>query len=151
MAKATFTFSAPQKVTKEKAEQTAKTNDSKTSNFDINAETDEVLTLTGEIFEVTWTRSEEGKKDRTGVNLMAGAKGEHNQTVYISFGLFKSDNRLASGGEIINCKAIFSKRETQQQILAFCKKNAKVKVSRYLFFREGTDYETEITKVISAE
>lgn len=151
MAKATFTFSAPQKVTKEKAEQTAKTNDSKTSNFDINAETDEVLTLTGEIFESVWVRSEEGKQDQTGTTLLAGAKGANGQNVQIPFGLFKTANRLASGGAVVNCKALFSKRETQQTILNFCKKNTKVRVTRYVFFREGANYESEITKVISAE
>lgn len=150
MAKATFKFAESQKVTKAKAEETAKTNDAKSGNFDIPAETGEVLTLTGEFFESVWTRSEEGKPDKTGTTILAGAKGEKGQKIEIPFGLFKSVRRLASGGEEIDCKALFSKRETQANILDFCKKDVKVKVVRYLFFREGNDYETEITKVIKA-
>lgn len=148
MAKATFSFATPKKVSKTDAEKRAAENDAKSSNFDINAETGEKLTLTGEIFESEWTRKEEGKEDKTGFTLLAQAKGEHGQTVQIPFGLFKSVRRLASGGEEINCEALFSKRETQKTILDFCKKDTKVKVARYLFFREGNDYETEITKVI---
>lgn len=150
MAKATFKFSEPKKLTKADAEKRAAENDAKSSNFDINAETGEVLTLTGETYESEWTRSEEGKADKTGFTLLAEAKGEHNQKVQIPFGLFKSVRRLASGNEEIDCKALFSKRETQKTILNFCKKDAKVKVARYLFFKEGNDYETEITKVIKA-
>ena len=150
MAKAKFNFSEPKKLTKADAEKRAKENDSKSSNFDINAETDEELTLTGNIYESEWTRTEEGKADQTGFTLMAEATGEHGQTVKIPFGLFKSVRRLASGSEEINCVALFSKRETQKTILDFCKKDVKVKVARYLFFREGNDYETEITKVIAA-
>ena len=150
MAKATFSFAESQKVTKAKAEETAKTNDAKSGNFDIPAETGEMLTLTGEFFESVWTRKEEGKADQTGTTLLAGAVGEHNQKIEIPFGLFKSVRRLASGGEEINCVALFSKRETQKTILDFCKKDVKVKVARYLFFKEGNDYETEITKVIKA-
>lgn len=148
MAKATFKFSEPKKLTKTDANKRATENDAKSSNFDINAETDEILTLTGDIYESEWVRTEEGKEDRTGFTLLAEAKGEHGQTVKIPFGLFKSVRRLASGGEEIDCKAIFSKRELQKSILDFCKKDTKVKVARYLFFREGNDYETEITKVI---
>lgn len=147
MAKATFKFSEPKKLTKTDAEKRAKENDAKSSNFDINAETGEILTLTGNVFESEWTRKEDGKQDQTGFTLLAEAVGEHNQKVQIPFGLFKSARRLASGGDEINCAAIFSKRETQQNILKFCVKDAKVKVARYLFFREGNDYETEITKV----
>ena len=150
MAKATFSFSEPKKLTNADAEKRAAENDAKSSNFDINAETDEVLTLTGNTYESKWTRSEEGKPDQTGFTLLAEAIGEHNQKVQIPFGLFKSVRRLASGGEEINCVAMFGKRETQKSILDFCKKDAKVKVARYLFFREGNDYETEITKVIKA-
>ena len=150
MAKAKFTFSEPKKLTKTDAEKRAAENDAKSSNFDVNAETDEVLTLTGDTYESEWTRTEEGKADQTGFTLLAEAVGEHNQKVQIPFGLFKSVRRLASGGEEINCEALFSKRETQKTILDFCKKDAKVKVARYLFFREGNDYETEITKVIKA-
>jgi hypothetical protein len=150
MAKATFSFGTPKKVTKTDATKRAEQNDAKSSNFDINAETGETLTLTGEIYESEWTRSEEGRPDQTGFTLLAEAKGEHGQTVKIPFGLFKSVRRLASGGEEINCEALFSKRETQKTILNFCKKDAKVKVARYLFFREGNDYETEITKVVGA-
>ena len=150
MAKAKFNFGEPKKVTKTDAEKRAAENDAKSSNFDVNAETGEVLTLTGDIYESEWKRTEDGKPDQTGFTLLAEAKGEHNQKVQIPFGLFKSVRRLASGGEEIDCKAIFSKRETQKSILNFCKKDAKVKVARYLFFREGNDYETEITKVIEA-
>jgi hypothetical protein len=150
MAKATFNFSEPKKLTKADAEKRAAENDAKSSNFDINAETKEVLTLTGVTYESEWTRSEEGKADQTGFTLLAEAKGENGQTVKIPFGLFKSVRRLASGNEEIDCKAVFSKRETQKTILDFCKKDVKVKVARYLFFREGNNYETEITKVIEA-
>lgn len=150
MAKATFSFAAPKKVSKTDATKRAEQNDAKSSNFDINAETGEVLTLTGDIYESEWTRKEEGKPDQTGFTLLAEAKGERGQKVQIPFGLFKSVRRLASGNTEINCEALFSKRETQKTILDFCKKDAKVKVARYLFFREGNDYETEITKVIKA-
>ena len=150
MAKATFKFSEPKKLTKTDAAKRAAENDAKSSNFDLNAETGEKLTLTGEIFESEWTRKEDGKEDKTGFTLLAQAKGEHNQVVMIPFGLFKSVRRLASGGEEIDCKAVFSKRETQKSILDFCKKDTQVKVIRYLFFKEGNDYETEITKVIKA-
>ena len=150
MAKAKFNFSEPKKLTKADAAKRAAENDAKSSNFDVNAETGEVLTLTGETYESEWTRSEEGKENQTGFTLLAEAKGERGQKVQIPFGLFKSVRRLASGGEEINCVALFSKRETQKSILDFCKKDAKVKVARYLFFREGNDYETEITKVIAA-
>lgn len=150
MAKAKFDFGTPKKVTKDAAKTRAEENDAKNGNFDIPAETGEVLTLTGEFFESEWTRKEEGKADQTGFTLLAGAVGERNQKVQIPFGLFKSVRRLASGGEEIDCKALFSKREMQKTILDFCKKDAKVKVKRYLFFKEGNDYETEITKVIKA-
>lgn len=150
MAKAKFSFSEPKKLTKADAQKRAAENDAKSSNFDINAETGEILTLTGDTYESEWTRTEESKADQTGFTLLAEAKGEHGQTVRIPFGLFKSVRRLASGGEEIDCKALFSKRETQKTILDFCKKDTKVKVARYLFFREGNDYETEITKVIKA-
>ena len=150
MAKAKFSFGEPKKLTKTDAAKRAAENDAKSSNFDINAETGEVLTLTGDTYESEWTRSEEGKPNQTGFTLLAEAKGEHGQKVQIPFGLFKSVRRLASGGEEINCEALFSKRETQKTILEFCKKDEKVKVTRYLFFREGNDYETEITKVIKA-
>lgn len=150
MAKATFKFSESRKLTKADAEKRAAENDAKVSNFDINAETGEVLTLTGNTYESEWTRTEEGKKDQTGFTLLAEAKGEQGQTVKIPFGLFKSVRRLASGNTEINCVALFSKRETQKTILDFCKKDAKVKVARYLFYKEGNNYETEITKVIKA-
>lgn len=148
MAKSSFSFTAPQKVAKAKAEETAKSNDAARGNFDLNAETGEILTLTGNFFESVWTRTEEGKDDRTGTTLMAEATGESKQTVLIPFGLFKSANKLASGGEVMECKAHFSKRETNENIFKFCKKDTTVKVARYLFFREGNDFESEITKVI---
>jgi hypothetical protein len=150
MAKAKFNFSEPKKLTKADAEKRAAENDAKSSNFDIAAETGEVLTLTGNTYESEWTRIEENKPDQTGFTLMAEAKGENGQTVKIPFGLFKTIRKLASGNEEIDCKAVFGRRETQKTILDFCKKDVKVKVARYLFFKEGNDYETEITKVIKA-
>jgi len=148
MAKSSFSFTAPQKVAKAKAEETAKTNDSSRGNFDINAEDDEEITLTGKFYESVWTRKEEGKDDMTGQTLYAEAKGANNQLLQIPFGMFKTACKLASGGEQITCSAHFSKRTTQQSILEFCQADTKVTVKRYRFFREGNDYETEITKVI---
>ena len=148
MAKATFTFAPASEVSADKAKKIASENDAKVSNFSLNADDGETLTLTGKIFESVWTRKEEGKPDSTGTTLQAESTKKDGGKVYIPFGLFKSARKLASGGQVIECKARFSKDETQTNILDFCKKNATVTVKKYLYFREGFNNEIEITKVL---
>lgn len=153
MAKTNFLVSERNKVSKEQAEKTATTNDSKRVNFDLSAETGEELTLTGDFYEATWERYEGEGENRTkkgeGVILFADAKRADGKTkIQIPFGLFRSANKLASGGSVIECKAHFTKNATNKEILDFCLTKAKVKVERYTFFREGMSNESEITKVI---
>lgn len=152
MAKTDFSVSERNKVSKEQAEKTAATNDSKRVNFDLSAETGEELTLTGDFYEATWERYEGEGENRTkkgeGVILFADAKRANGTKIQIPFGLFRSANKLAAGGSVIECKAHFSKNVTNKEILDFCLTKAKVKVERYTFFREGINNEMEITKVI---
>ena len=148
MAKATFNFEAPKEITKTEAQKIAEKNDANTSSFNLDAEDDEELTLTGKFFESVWTRKDEGKADTNGSSLMAQAKRATGETLNIPFGLFRSAKRLASGGEIINCKAKFGKHATASTILDSVKNGAKVKVVRYYYFREGYNNESETTKVL---
>ena len=102
MAKATFEFSAAKEVTAERAKEIAQTNDAKNQNFNLDAEDNEELTLTGKVFESNWVRKETGKADTYGTTLQAEAKRADDKTlVNVPFGLFKSAKKLASGGEII--------------------------------------------------
>ena len=64
MAQTKFVLSAPKKVSAESALASAKEKDARNINFHIAAETNAILTLTGDILEIAW-ESGEGKDKKT--------------------------------------------------------------------------------------
>ena len=149
MATSKFVVGAPKECTATRAKEIAQEKDARNAQFSINAETGAVLTLTGKVFESEWTRTEEGKAPQTGIILNAEAKNG-NSTLMIPFGYFVSKTRRAAGGDSVDFKGVFPKFTTNETILNFVKKGAKVKVARDYYFREGWNSETEVTTVVNA-
>lgn len=124
MAKSEFKLGKLNKITKKEASMSAKTKDARNASFHISADTDEILTLTGEFFEQGWS-----KGDSEGTMLLAGAKKADNSEIKVAFGFFRTKKLLQEDG-LKTFKACFDKDASFEEILNSIEANKKIQVKR---------------------
>jgi hypothetical protein len=124
MAKSEFKLGNLTKITKEKASTSAKTKDARNATFHITADTDEILTLTGEFFEQEWS-----KGDNEGTMLLAGAKKADNSEIKVAFGFFRTKKLLQEDG-LKTFKACFDKDASFEEIVNGIEAGKKIQVKR---------------------
>lgn len=124
MAKSEFKLGSLTKITKEKASTSAKTKDARNATFHITADTDEILTLTGEFFEQGWS-----KGDNEGTMLLAGAKKADGSEIKVAFGFFRTKKLLQEDG-LKTFKACFDKDASYEEIVNSIEAGKKIQVKR---------------------
>lgn len=151
MAQTKFVLSAPKKVSAESALESAKNKDSRSVNFHIPAEKDEILTLTGDILEIAWT-SGEGKDKREGTILAADAKRADGSELPsgVPFGFFRSKKLREEDGDK-DFLAAFPSSATFEEILTSIKKDVKIKVCRDGYVYPGRSSSRDVDTVVWAK
>lgn len=151
MAQTKFVVSAPKKVDAQTALASAKEKDARNVNFHIAAETNAILTLTGDILEISW-ESGEGKDKKTGTILSAAAKREDGTELPtgVPFGFFRSKKLREEGGDK-DFPACFPSSATFEEILSAIKADKKIKVCRDGYVYPGRSSSRDIDTVNWAE
>jgi hypothetical protein len=151
MAQTTFVLQAPKKVDAATALASAKQKDARNVNFHIPAAKDEILTLTGDILEISW-ESGEGKDKRTGTILCADAKREDGSLLPsgVPFGFFRSKKLREESGDK-DFPACFPSSATFEDILTSIKKDVKIKVARDGYVYPGRSSSRDVDTVVWAK
>jgi hypothetical protein len=124
MAKSEFKLGSLTKITKKEASTSAQAKDARNATFHIAADNDEILTLTGEFFEQSWTRG-----DNEGTMLLAGAKKADNSEIKVAFGFFRTKKLLQEDG-LKTFPACFDKDASFEEIVNGIEKGKKIQVKR---------------------
>jgi hypothetical protein len=151
MAQTTFVLQAPKKVDAATALASAKQKDARNVNFHIPAAKDEILTLTGDILEISW-ESGEGKDKRTGTILCADAKREDGSLLPsgVPFGFFRSKKLREESGDK-DFPACFPSSATFEDIITSIKKDVKIKVARDGYVYPGRSSSRDVDTVVWAK
>ena len=151
MAQTMFVLSAPKKVSVKDALASAKQKDARNVNFHIAAETNEILTLTGDILEIAWSRGE-GKDKKEGTILSAAAKKADGTELPtgVPFGFFRT-KRLHEESEDKTFEACFPSSATFEEILSAIKADKKIKVTRGGYVYPGSSSSRDVDTVVWAE
>lgn len=151
MAQTKFVVGAPKKVDAQTALASAKEKDARNVNFHIAADKDAILTLTGDILEISWT-SGEGKDKREGTILSAAAKREDGSELPtgVPFGFFRSKKLREENGDK-DFPACFPNSATFEEILSSIKKDKKIKVCRDGYVYPGRSSSRDVDTVIWAD
>lgn len=151
MAQTMFVLSAPKKVDATTALAAAKAKDSRSVNFHIPADKDEILTLTGEILEIEW-ESGQGKDKREGTILAAAAKRSDGTELAtgVPFGFFRTKKLREEDGDK-TFKACFPSSATFEEILSAIQAGKKIKVCRDGYIYPGKSSSRDVDTVDWAE
>lgn len=151
MAQTQFVLSAPKKVDAATALASAKAKDSRSVNFHIPANKDEILTLTGDILEIAWTQGE-GKDKREGTILAADAKRADGTALPsgVPFGFFRTKKLHEENGDK-TFEACFPNSATFEEILASIKADVKIKVMRDGYVYPGRSSSRDVDTVVWAK
>jgi hypothetical protein len=124
MAKSEFKLGKLSKITTANALKSASLKDARNATFHITADTDEILTLTGEFFEQEWS-----KGDNEGTMLLAGAKKADGSEIKVAFGFFRTKKLLQEDG-LKTFKACFDKDASFEEIVNGIEAGKKIQVKR---------------------
>ena len=151
MAQTKFVVGAPKKVDAQTALASAKEKDARNVNFHIAADKDAILTLTGDILEISWT-SGEGKDKREGTILAADAKRADGSALPtgVPFGFFRSKKLREENGDK-DFPAAFPSSATFEEILTSIKKDVKIKVCREGYVYPGRSSSRDVDTVVWAK
>lgn len=117
--------------------------------FVLDANTEEVLTCTGKVFERAWERrnAETNVVESSGTSLLIETKkSSDNSLLNVPLGYFFDKKRKGEGGETQIFKGCFRNMDFEGAI-KFAHGRKSVKVARGDYFREGWSTPTEITTV----
>lgn len=146
MAKTEFKLGESKKITAANAKKSALAKDARNAQFHIPADNDEVLTLTGDFYEQSWTRG-----DNSGTMLLAGAMRADNKTeIQVPFGFFRTKELLEEGG-IKKFEACFSKNASFEEMVNGIVKDKKIQVKRDGYVYPGRSSSRDVDTVIWAE
>lgn len=124
MAKSEFKLGKLSKITTANALKSAQSKDARNASFHIAADTDEILTLTGEFFEQGWS-----KGDSEGTMLLAGAKKADGSEIKVAFGFFRTKKLLQDDG-LKTFPACFDKDASFEDIVNGIEAGKKIQVKR---------------------
>ena len=145
MAKSEFKLGNLNKITKEKASASAKAKDARNASFHIAADDNEILTLTGEFFEQSWTRG-----DNEGTMLLAGAKKADGSEIKVPFGFFRTKKLLQDDG-LKTFKACFDKDASFEDIVNGIEAGKKIQVKRDDYIYPGRSSARAVDTVVWAD
>ena len=144
----TFFNSAPvtNKIDKDTALRIALEKDSKVFSFYLNAETNEILTLTGDIWERPWAG-----EGREGTMLCAGAiRADGHTEILVPLHMFRTKQLREEGGDK-TFPACLPKYATFEDILNSIIKGKKIKVTRGAYVFPGRTSGRDVVTVTWAE
>jgi hypothetical protein len=146
MSQTKFELDTPKKIDEKTAKRIALEKDSKVFSFHVNAETNEILTLTGEIWEQPWAG-----KGRVGTMLFAGAiRSDEHTEILVPVHFFRTKILCEEGGNKIY-PACFSRDALFEDIINSIKKGKKVKLVRSPYTFPGKTWSRDVETVIWAE
>lgn len=146
MSQTIINFGTPKKIDEKTAERIALEKDSKVFSFHVTAETNEVLTLTGEIWEQPWAG-----KGRVGTMLFVGALRSDEQTeIRVPVHFFRTKILHEEGGDKI-FPACFSRDALFEDIINSIKKGKKIKLVRSPYTFPGRTSSRDVETVIWVE
>ena len=146
MAQTTFKIEPPIKIDEVTAKRIALEKDSKTFSFNLPTETNEILTLTGDIWERPWAGN-----GRVGTMLCTGAIRTDGITeILVPLHMFRIKQLIEEGGPK-TFPACFPKDATFEDILNSIKKGKKIKVTRGTYVFPGRSSGRDVDTVIWAE
>ena len=150
MAQADFKLSAPVVINKEKALESAKQKDSRSVNFRVPADTDEILILTGNFVEIPWTRGK-GNQKTEGTILAVEAKRKDEKLINVPFGFFRTKRLTIGENEYKTFEACFPREASFEEIVNSIEKDKKIKVVRSGYLFPGRSSERDVDTVVWAE
>ena len=145
MSQTIFELDTPKKIDEKTAKRIALEKDSKVFSFHVNAETNEILTLTGEIWEQPWAG-----KGRVGTMLFAGAiRSDEHTEILVPLHMFRTKQLIEEEGPK-TFPACFPKDATFEDIINSIKKGKKIKVTRGTYVFPGRSRGKDVDTVIWA-
>ena len=145
MAQTKTTYGEAKAVTKADALKSAQQKDAFSANFNIPAETDEELTLTGNFYEKSWERGE-GKDKREGTILLCECEKKDGGKLQVPFGFFRTKTLREEDG-LKSFNACFSRDASFEDMVNGMTKNKKIKVCRDTFVPVGYSSARDVTTV----
>ena len=146
MAQTEFKIESPIKIDEVTAKRIALEKDSKVFSFHLFAETNEILTLTGDIWEQPWAG-----KGRVDTMLFAGAiRSDEHTEILVPLHMFRTKQLIEEDGPK-TFPACFPKDATFEDILNSIKKGKKIKVARGTYVFPDRSSGKDVDTVIWAE
>lgn len=146
MAQSEFKLGSEKKITVKDALTSAQEKDRRNMTFHIQAETNEVLSLTGDFYEQSWTRGA-----NSGTMLLAEAlKADGKNKIKIALGFFRTKELLEEGG-IKKFEACFEKNATFEEMIKGITKGKKIQVKRGGYVYPGRSSSRDVDTVVWAE
>ena len=143
MAKSEFKIAAQStKITADAAKLSAQQKDARNAQFHVPANTDEIMTLTGEFFEKAWTRG-----DDNGTILLVGAAKSDKKTIEIPFGFFRTKVLREENGDK-TFEAAFDKDESFENMVNGMTKGKKIQLKRADYVYPGRSSARSIDTII---
>lgn len=145
MAQSEFKLGSEKKISVKDALTSAQEKDKRNMTFHIQAETNEVLSLTGDFYEQSWTRGA-----NSGTMLLAEAKKADGKKIKIALGFFRTKELLEEGG-IKKFEACFEKNATFEEMINGITKDKKIQVKRDGYVYPGRSSSRDVDTVVWAE
>ena len=143
MAKSEFKIAVQStKITTDAAKLSAQQKDARNAQFHVSANTDEIMTLTGEFFEKAWTRG-----DSAGTILLVGASKSDKKTIEIPFGFFRTKVLREENGDK-TFEAAFDKDESFENMVNGMTKGKKIQLKRGDYVYPGRSSARSIDTII---
>lgn len=145
MAQSEFKLGSEKKISVKDALTSAQEKDRRNMAFHIQAETDEILSLTGDFYEQSWTRGA-----NSGTMLLTEAKKADGKKIKIALGFFRTKELLEEGG-IKKFEACFEKNATFEEMINGIVKGKKIQVKRDGYVYPGRSSSRDVDTVVWAE
>lgn len=145
MAQSEFKLGSEKKISVKDALTSAQEKDKRNMAFHIQAETDEILTLTGDFYEQSWTRGA-----TSGTMLLAEAKKAGGKKIKIALGFFRTKELLEEGG-IKKFNACFEKNATFEEMINGIVEGKKIQVKRDGYVYPGRSSSRDVDTIVWAE
>jgi len=145
MAKSEFKLESAKKISVKDALTSAQEKDRRNMAFHIQAEANEILTLTGDFYEQSWTRG-----TTSGTMLLAEAEKANGEKIKIALGFFRTKELLEEGG-IKKFEACFEKNVSFEEMIKGIVKGKKIQVKRDGYVYPGRSSSRDVDTVVWAE
>lgn len=148
MAKSSFKIVETKTISIDDAKKSAQEKDARTANFHISADTDEIITFTGNFLESVWERYENGKVVSDGTMLLIECVRSDKKTIIkIPFGFLRTKELVQEDG-IKKFEGAFDKNATFENIVTTLKKNDKFQVKRDSYIYPGRSSARDIDTLV---